>query len=64
MPMKSVLIFRKPFVQFTMQCRVTRKPCIPGGGDCDRPIYCIDGLCLIGRNCTPIEGLDCDDLGN
>jgi hypothetical protein len=48
---------------FASQCRITRKPCIPGGNDCDRPIYCIDGLCLIGRNCTPIEGLDCADFG-
>jgi len=48
---------------FTGYCRITRRPCLPGGNDCDRPIYCIDGLCLIGRNCTPIEGLDCADLG-
>lgn len=50
--------------QTTMQCRITRRPCTPGGGECDRPIYCIDGLCLIGRNCTPVEGLDCSDFGN
>ena len=48
---------------FTMQCRITRKTCVPGNGDCDRPVYCIDGLCLIGRNCTPLEGLDCADFG-
>jgi len=49
---------------FSGQCRLTRRTCVPGGADCDRPIYCIDGLCLIGRNCTPVEGLDCADLGN
>ncbi len=48
--------------EFTMECAYTRKPCTPNGGECDRPIYCRDGLCLIGRNCTPLEGLDCDDL--
>ena len=47
---------------FTFRCTVTRRTCTPGGGECDRPIYCIDGLCLIGRNCTPIEGLRCSDL--
>jgi hypothetical protein len=46
----------------TLQCRISRKTCFPGGNDCDQPIYCIDGLCLIGRNCTPIEGLDCTDI--
>lgn len=49
---------------FTFQCRVTRRTCSPGGTECDRPIYCIDGLCLIGRNCAPVEGLRCADLGS
>ncbi len=48
---------------FSGQCRITRRTCVPGQGDCDRPIFCIDGLCLIGRNCTPKEGLDCADFG-
>jgi hypothetical protein len=47
---------------FTFRCTVTRRACTPGGGQCDRPIYCIEGLCLIGRNCTPIEGLRCADI--
>ena len=46
----------------TMQCMITRRDCTPGGQECERPIYCIDGLCLIGRNCAPVEGLSCSDL--
>ncbi|MBN2496430.1 MAG: hypothetical protein JXR96_17685 [Deltaproteobacteria bacterium] len=46
----------------TMQCVRTRKQCTPGGMECDRPIYCIEGLCLLGRNCTPAEGLRCADV--
>lgn len=47
---------------FTFECRITRKPCTPGGNECDRPIYCIDGYCHIGYNCKPLEGLRCEDL--
>jgi len=47
----------------TSQCWIRRNLCRPESNDCDRPIYCIDGLCLIGRNCTPAEGLDCADFG-
>lgn len=47
---------------FTFQCRITRKPCTPGGNECDRTIYCIDGYCHIGYNCKPVEGLRCEDL--
>ena len=45
-----------------LQCVRTRRPCLPGGNECNRPIYCIEGLCLLGRNCTPLEGLRCTDL--
>ncbi|HRY92560.1 MAG TPA: hypothetical protein P5147_03820 [Myxococcota bacterium] len=47
---------------FAFECRLTRRPCSPGGAECDRPIYCIEGLCLLGRNCAPVEGLRCADL--
>jgi hypothetical protein len=47
---------------FSFRCTVTRRACTLAGGECDRPIYCIEGLCLIGRNCTPIEGLRCSDV--
>ncbi|RME22826.1 MAG: hypothetical protein D6806_12315 [Deltaproteobacteria bacterium] len=46
----------------TMECRITRRPCTPGGNECDRPIYCIDGYCHIGYNCKPKEGLRCEDI--
>ncbi|MBN2496431.1 MAG: hypothetical protein JXR96_17690 [Deltaproteobacteria bacterium] len=46
----------------TFECRYTRKNCTPGGNECDRPIYCIDGFCHIGWNCKPVEGLRCEDL--
>lgn len=48
--------------EFNMECRTTRRPCTPGGNECDRPIYCIDGKCHIGYNCKPKEGLRCFDL--
>jgi len=47
---------------FTMECRTTRRPCTPGGNECARKIYCIDGFCHIGYNCKPIEGLRCEDI--
>jgi hypothetical protein len=43
-------------------CSTTRKACAPGSSGSCRPLLCIDGLCLIGRNCTPLEGLRCQDL--
>lgn len=45
-----------------LRCSVTRRPCTPGGNECDRPIFCIGGYCHIGRNCKPLEGLRCEDL--
>ncbi|MBN2493041.1 MAG: hypothetical protein JXR96_00515 [Deltaproteobacteria bacterium] len=48
--------------ELTMQCTITRRPCSYGGNECDQPIYCVDGLCLIGQNCAPVEGLSCSDL--
>jgi hypothetical protein len=48
--------------EFTMSCLYTLKPCTPGGNECERPIFCIDGLCLLGYNCAPMEGLECVDL--
>ncbi len=45
-----------------LECRYTRRPCTPGGNECDRPIYCIEGFCHIGYNCKPKEGLRCGDL--
>jgi hypothetical protein len=48
--------------EFSFECRTTRRPCTPGGNECDRPIYCIDGYCHIGYNCKPVEGLRCEDV--
>ena len=45
-----------------MECRITRRPCTPGGTECNPQIPCISGFCHIGRNCKPLEGLRCDDL--
>jgi hypothetical protein len=44
------------------ECRITRRLCTPGGNECDRPVYCIEGYCHIGYNCKPIEGLRCEDI--
>jgi hypothetical protein len=45
-----------------MSCRYTLRACTPGGSECSDPIPCLDGLCQIGRNCIPMEGLTCTDL--
>lgn len=48
------------------RCRITRRPCTPEGGECDRAIYCVNlgdrAACLIGKNCVPGEGLRCEDV--
>ena len=31
--------------------------------DVDLVVEAGERLCLLGRNCTPIEGLDCADFG-
>lgn len=43
-------------------CRITGNPCTAGGGECG-PIACVDGACLIGQNCAPLQGLACSDVG-
>jgi hypothetical protein len=48
--------------EFSMSCWYTLRPCTPGGTECDRPIHCIEGLCLLGNNCAPMEGLECADV--
>lgn len=40
------------------RCAITGLPCTPGQDDCG-PIPCVNGGCLIGRNCAPLEGLSC-----
>jgi hypothetical protein len=47
---------------FSLSCVYTLKPCTPGGSECSDPIPCVDGLCQIGRNCAPMEGMSCNDL--
>lgn len=48
------------------KCRITRRPCTPEGGECERAIYCVNlgdrAACLIGKNCVPGEGLKCEDV--
>lgn len=39
-------------------CTFSGLPCTPGANDCGA-IPCINGGCVIGRNCAPIEGLSC-----
>ncbi|MCK6551066.1 hypothetical protein L6R52_34845 [Myxococcota bacterium] len=39
-------------------CAITGLPCTPGQDDCG-PIPCVDGGCVIGQNCAPVEGLSC-----
>lgn len=43
-------------------CAISGNPCTPGGGECG-PIPCVNGGCLIGQNCAPIQGLACSDVG-
>lgn len=43
-------------------CAISGKPCTQGGNECGA-IPCVDGGCLIGRNCAPIEGLSCSVVG-
>ncbi len=43
-------------------CAITGRPCAPGQGDCG-PIACVEGGCLIGNNCAPIQGLSCSVVG-
>jgi hypothetical protein len=49
----------------TRTCSVTRRDCTLNGPGCRR-IRCVDlgqrGGCQIGQNCTPIEGLTCNDV--
>jgi hypothetical protein len=40
------------------RCAITGQPCTPGNDDCG-PIACVDGGCVIGRNCAPTQGLSC-----
>ncbi len=42
-------------------CRITGHPCTPGNNDCP-PIPCVDGGCLIGQNCAPLQGLSCSEV--
>jgi len=50
----------------TWRCSITRRPCTPGGTECDRAIRCVPlgdrAACFIGRNCVPAEGLTCEDV--
>ncbi len=39
-------------------CAISGNPCTPGNGDCGA-IPCVNGGCLIGANCAPIQGLSC-----
>lgn len=39
-------------------CAITGQPCTPGADDCG-PIPCVDGGCVIGANCAPLQGLSC-----
>jgi hypothetical protein len=39
-------------------CAITGLPCTPGANDCG-PIPCVEGGCLIGQNCAPLQGLSC-----
>lgn len=43
-------------------CSITGLPCVPGNDDCG-PIPCVDGGCVIGANCGPIQGLGCTAVG-
>lgn len=43
-------------------CAISGKPCSQGGNECGA-IPCVDGGCLIGQNCAPIEGLSCSVVG-
>ncbi len=43
-------------------CAITGLPCTPGNDDCG-PIPCVDGGCVIGANCGPLEGLACSVVG-
>lgn len=50
----------------TGRCAITRRPCSAGGNECERAIYCVNlgtrAACLIGRNCVPEDGLQCEDV--
>jgi len=43
-------------------CAISGKPCTTGGNECGA-IACVDGGCLIGQNCAPLEGLACSVVG-
>lgn len=43
-------------------CAITGRPCTPGNNDCGA-IPCIEGACLIGSNCAPLQGLACGVVG-
>ncbi|MEQ8272277.1 MAG: hypothetical protein RMA76_22825 [Deltaproteobacteria bacterium] len=45
----------------TNRCAITGLPCTPGNDDCG-PIPCVNGGCLIGRNCAPLQGLTCSEV--
>jgi hypothetical protein len=48
------------------RCRLTRRPCSLDGDECAHAIYCVNlgnrAACLIGKNCTPSEGITCEDV--
>lgn len=48
------------------RCRITRRPCSLDGDECGHAIYCVNlgtrAACLIGKNCTPAEGLTCEEV--
>jgi hypothetical protein len=50
------------------QCFITKRPCTPTGGECNRPIYCVQksdrAACMIGKNCTPVDGLTCEAIND
>lgn len=43
-------------------CLISGKPCVPGNDDCGA-IPCVEGGCLIGQNCAPVQGLACSIVG-
>ena len=45
----------------TNTCTLTGRPCATGAAPCG-PIACVEGACLVGRNCIPVEGLSCANL--
>ncbi|NJK89993.1 MAG: hypothetical protein HC923_11800 [Myxococcales bacterium] len=47
----------------TSACLITGLPCTPGQNDCNA-IACVEGLCFIGRNCAPEQGLSCSIVGD